>query len=71
MELKDKAKEILSHLIRNRFDALNTCGLLTTGPDLIHIARQAGLEELALQMEADLRAELPPHIRDVARRAAA
>lgn len=71
MELRDKAKEILAHLIRNRFDALNTCGLLTTGPDLINIARQSGLEELARQMEADLRAELPPHMRDMATKAAA
>ncbi|CAN5128579.1 hypothetical protein BH09BAC1_BH09BAC1_19560 [soil metagenome] len=62
MELRDKAKEILGHLIRNRFDRLNTCGLLTTGPDLITIAREAGLAELATEMENDLRQELPPHL---------
>jgi hypothetical protein len=62
MELRDKAKEILGHLIRNRFDRLNTCGLLTTGPDLINIAREAGLSDLANDMEADLKQELPPHI---------
>lgn len=61
MEVKDKAKEILAHLIRNRFDRLNTCGLLTIGPDLINIARQAGLIELAEQMELDLKQELPSH----------
>lgn len=66
MELRDKAKEILAHLIRNRFDRLNTCGLLTIGPDLIGIARQAGLTELANEMEADLRQELPPYLTDCA-----
>lgn len=60
MELRDKAKDILAHLIRNRFDSLNTCGLLTTAPDLINIAREAGLDELALEMESDLKLELPP-----------
>lgn len=59
MEVKDKAKEILAHLIRNRFDRLNTCGLLTIGPDLISVARQAGLHELAAQMELELKQELP------------
>lgn len=62
MELRDKAKEILGHLIRNRFDRLNTCGLLTTGPDLINIAREAGLTQLANDMEADLKQELPPYM---------
>lgn len=71
MELKDKAKEILAHLIRNRFDQLNTCGLLTTGPDLINIARQAGLHTLANEMEADLCQELPPHLKGPALKSAA
>lgn len=59
MELKDKAKKILSHIIRNKFDSLNTCGLLTTGPDLINIAKDAGLTELANELETKLKQELP------------
>lgn len=71
MELKAKAKEILEHLIRNRFDKLDTCGLLTTGPDLIQIARAASLIELAQQMERDLKRELPTHVFDGAMKRAA
>jgi hypothetical protein len=71
MELRDRAKEILKHLIRNRFDRLNTCGLLTTGPDLINIARGAGLHELAAEMEQDLKQELPPQAYYSSQKAAA
>lgn len=71
MELKTKAKEILEHLIRNRFDGLDTWGLLTTGPDLIQIARAASLIELAQQMEHDLKRELPTHVFDGAMKRAA
>ncbi len=60
MQPHNRAKEILKHLISHRFDQLNTYGLLTIGPYLIHIARDAGLHELANEMEQNLKQELPP-----------
>lgn len=71
MQPNNRAKEILKHLIRNRFDRLNTHGLLNLGPDLIHIARDAGLDGLAAEMEQDLKQELPPQAYFSSQKAAA
>jgi hypothetical protein len=71
MQPHNRAKEILKHLIRNRFDRLNTYGLLTLGPDLIHIARDAGLDGLAAEMEQNLKQELPPQAHYSSQKAAA
>lgn len=65
MELKDKAREILAHLIRNRFDGLDAHGMINTAPSLINIAREAGLNKLADEMISDLKAELPPKALEV------
>lgn len=57
MELRNKAKEILARLIRNRFDATSIYERQALA-SLIAIARECELYELAAEMQLDLDFEL-------------